>query len=440
MKQILAILAVLTLFSCNQSQQEKVKLTIIGENTANIQAMMSLEKDYEKKNPNVDLVFKPNTWEDAFNKSNQDFANGTGLYDIVMQYNFALSPFVKNGYVHTLDTLRSMVEESDLSFESDLYQNAWKELGYYYGPSADLIRVGYPFAINTMLLIYNKEMFEDSANQKRYEEKYGANLEVPTTWEALRNVADFFTDSEKGTHGICMQGDGSTGTWLYYEYVNYLFGMGGKVMNKDFGWQGDANTKIELDSPESLDALKFYLSLKPFNAGNYTNVEQFEQIQQMKTGKVAMSVIWSDVVYSTLKDENGFDNRFGYAPIPGDKSFFAGGAFFVNKDTKHPKEVAEYVVYLMQPETQVELAKLGLASPLKSTYTNAEVQELPYTAALKQSLDRGCYMLEAGPDADLIAQKITTYVQKCWLGELTPEEATSKMQEEISSERPALFN
>jgi len=399
------LIALLGFLACD-SEQEQVQITIIGEDTANIQAMMSLEDEKKKLNPN-----------------------------------FALTPFVKNDYVHGLDELKAEVPADKLQFEADMYSEAWKELGYYYGKDGEgLMKVGYPFAINTMFLAYNKEMFEDTANKAAYQTRYGQALEVPKTWQDLVKVAAFFTDPDKGTHGICMQGDASTGTWLYYEFVNYLYGMGAKVMDKQYGWQGDENTAIELNSPEALAALELYLSLKPYNAGNYTTTEQFEQTKQLKSGKVAMAIVWSDVVYSAMNENGKWDERFAFAPVPGAKSFFAGGSFFLNKKSKHSKEVMDYVVYLMQPENQVKLAKLGLASPLRSTYADAGVQELPYIAALKESLDRGCYMLEAGPDADLIAQKIDTYVQKAWLGELTPAEALNSMQEEITTERKELFN
>ncbi len=43
-----------------------------------MQSMMSIEKDYEKTHQHIDLAFKPNTFDDAFNKSNQDLSNYTG--------------------------------------------------------------------------------------------------------------------------------------------------------------------------------------------------------------------------------------------------------------------------------------------------------------------------------------------------------------------------
>ena len=123
--------ATIFLTSCNSCNKKQVTLTVLGENSSNLQAMEALKGDYEK-NSNVKIEFKPNTFEDAFSKANQDFANKTGLYDIVLQYNFSLSSFVRNGYVSNIDELSKGIPADQKSFESDLFPNAWQEVGYYY--------------------------------------------------------------------------------------------------------------------------------------------------------------------------------------------------------------------------------------------------------------------------------------------------------------------
>ncbi len=429
---------VLLLFSCNHP---KTKVTVLAESATSIQSMMALEKDYEAKNPEIDLDFKPNSFDDAFNKANQDFANGTGLYDIVMQYNFSLASFVTNKYVYPIDELIKNIPDSMKTFEQDLFPNAWKEVGFYKNldnPNGEMVKVGYPFASNTMFVCYNKELFEDEKQKADYKKKYNEDLQVPTTWQQFYQIAEFFTQPQNNTHGVCLQG--AVGGWLYYEWVNFLFGMDGKVMDKKYGWEGDGNTKVLLNTPEALKAAKYYYSLKPFNGGNFTNVDAYEQVKIMKEGKVAMSIIWSDLAYSLVtKPDKTFDNRFGFAPIPGDKSLLAGGSYFINKKSKNPEIAAKYIVDLMQPKTQIELTKTGLCSALKTVYDDKEIQKIPYSNALKNSLARGVYMLEAGIDATMISEKITANLQKMWNNELTPEQAIANMQKGIDAERASMY-
>lgn len=434
-------IATFFLTSCNSCNKKQVTLTVLGENSSNLQAMEALKGDYEK-NSNVKIDFKPNTFEDAFSKANQDFANKTGLYDIILQYNFSLSSFVRNGYVFNIDELSKDIPADQKTFESDLFPNAWQEVGFYYknpsNPSEGTMKVGYPFASNSMLLVFNKNMFENADNKTAYKKRYNEELSVPTDWEHYKRIAEFFTNPDKKTFGVCLQG--AAGGWLYYEYCNFLFGMGGTVFDKQRGWEGDAGTPIRITSPEAIAATNFYKSLKPYNAGNFTTIDATEQTKLLKNGNIAMGIVWSDYLYNFTFDENGtIDTRFGFAPIPGNKSALAGGSFYINKQSKNPQEAVKYVMSLMQKQNQIELAKRGLCSPLKSTYDDPEVQKIPYANALKTSLERGVYMFEAGPESDLVSQALTNYLQQFWDDNLTAEETLKKASEDISKGRVDIY-
>ncbi|WP_346755492.1 extracellular solute-binding protein [Splendidivirga corallicola] len=403
--------------------------------------MEELKGEYEKLN-NIQIEFKPNTFENALRKANQDFANKTGLYDIVLQYNFSLSSFVRNDYIFDINDLTKNFSNDQKNFESDLFSNAWQEVGYYYKNPSNILegttKVGYPFAANTMLLVYNKEMFENLDNKVAYTKKYNEELAIPRNWKQFRSIADFFTNPEKQTFGVCMQG--AADGWLYYEYCNFLFGMGGTVFDKQRGWNGDVNTPLKINSEEALNATRFYKSLKPFNAGNFITTDATEQIKLLKNGNIAMGIVWSDFLYSFVYDDSGStDNRFDFAPIPGQKSPLAGGSFYINKQSRNAREAVKYVMNLMQKPNQIELTKKGLCSPLKSTYDDPEVQKIPYISALKSSLDRGVYMFEAGPESDLVSQTLTNYLQQLWDDKVTVEQALLRAEKDIIEGRIEIY-
>ena len=403
---------IFTLESCETTQ-----LTILGEDSSNLQAFEALKNKYEKES-GVKLAFRPNTFEEAYEKANQDFIHQTGQYDIVMQYNFSLASYVRNNFVWTLDSLIQFATNPDTSFLKDKkFDFAWHEVGSYYrNPSnpqkGKIQRIGFPFATNTMLLVYNKRMFENQKNQDAFKKRYGRELTVPTDWEHFRQIAEFFT--KENTYGVCMQG---TGDWLYYEYCDFLYGMGGSIFEKEHGWEGDQNTPITINSKKAEDATRFYLSLKPYNKGDYFKTDATEQVRMILEGDVAMGLVWSDYLYGFLKSDKR-SSRFGYAPIPGDKSPIAGGCFYVNRNSKHPKEAIDFILYMMKPEVQAELALNGLCSPLKDTYKeNSQVmKKIPYAEALGKSLkDERCkYMYEAGLEAGMVSQIITNHIQRLW--------------------------
>lgn len=431
----------IVLTSC-APKEKQLTITIIGENASNLRALESLKEDYEKRN-NIEINFLAFSFDEAFNKANQDFANRTGLYDIVMQYNFSLSSFVRNKYIASIEELTQDIPKSKLDFENDLFLDAWKEVGFYYSnpndPEEGIVKVGYPFATNTMLLAYNKELFDNELFKKDYKAKFNEELAPPKTWEDYRNIAEFFTKPKENIYGVCLQG--ATGSWLYYEWCNFLFGMGGKVMDKERGWEGDINTPILLDSKEAIKAAEFYKGLKPYNKGDFFSIGAYEQLNLMKEGNVAMVIMWSDLAYDLIiQSDGGFDGRFGFAPIPGNVSGLAGGSFFINQYSKNKTECINYIVDVLQTHKQVELLKKGLCSANIKAYEDETVKNtIPFAEALKESLERGIYMFEAGPDADLISNRITKYLQMIWRDAISVEEGMMKLNEEVEKDRAILY-
>ncbi len=396
--------------SKNSSMDDKrIKLTVIGEDSSNLSAIAKIASDYEAIS-NVEINIVARSFEESFSKSNQDFINDTGLYDIVLQYNFSLSPYVTNNYVYSLDELEKKFDQPEENkVSSTLFDNAWKEVGYYKINGIEK-KISYPFATNTLLMIYNKEIFGDIKLAKNYKEKYGTKLIPPTTWQDFLSTSKFLSESNDYA-GIAMQG--ATGGWLYYEWATIFQGLNVKLMDKKHGWDSTIQTPINLNEKSAVNAMNFYYELYSTNKSSFFNVDQNEQIKLLKEGKAAMGFIWSDYIYGFFSDENGnFDKRFGFSTLPGNESPLAGGAFYINKSSSNPKEAYEFIKYLMKEENQLKLAKAGLCSPMKTIYSNNEIKKLPYIEALGKSLQRGTYAFEAGIDSDLINNSITQVIQK----------------------------
>ena len=445
-----ALIVAALISGCGKSSKE---IVILGEDSANINAMEQLRASFESTGT-TKLRFEKVSFDDAETKALQDFFNKTGNYDIVLQYNFLLSSFVRNEYVSPLAELKKGVSAEDLAFENDIFPVGWKEVGYYYkkpfSPDSEIEPIGYPFALNTMLLVYNKKMFADPQAKLAYADRHnGQALEPPRSWEDLQSVAEFFTtnkspgDRSLQTYGIVLEG--AADGWLYYEWMNFLFGQNGQLMNKQFGWMGGGNTPVLVDSPAAIAAAKAYLSLRAYNAGDFFTTKPEQQIERLMSGKVAMAIMWSDYIPDLIqlsKPEDKRDstaNDFGFAPIPGNVSMLAGGSFFVNKNSKNKDEAFRYIIHLMQKKSQVELAKKGLASPLDSVYDDPGVKSLPYAAALRASLRRGVYMNEAGPEANAIRSVIEKYIQAAWKNEIDVEVALRKAKAEIEASRDKVY-
>jgi multiple sugar transport system substrate-binding protein len=411
--QIIGFLTII--FSFFQSCNSEIK--ILGEDVHSTDALKACKQEFEAElESEIELTIIGNKYDLFVKKANQDLASKTGVYDIFLQYNTALSSYIRNDYTYTISDFSSKIPDEYNNIKDklskDIFPATWKEVGYYYADKGRRIEKEpyvFPFSANTMFLCYNKSFFENKTNKDKYKLKYNEELIPPETWKQFEQLAEFFTNDEAGTYGLSLQGESY---YIYWEWCNFAFGMGGGVMKKEQGWQGDENTPLIIASPETIEATKLYFRLKQYDGSkDFFSSNAKTQINDLKSGKVAMAIVWSDMAYELENSQNNFD--FGYVPIPGGKSMLAGGSFYINKNSKNPEEAMKLVLNLLSYENQKKLTEKGLCSPLRSVYEDSIIrQKISYASALKTSLDQGVYMLEAGPDSDAISVIISNSLQK----------------------------
>ncbi len=436
------ILFFISLWSCTNSDPTKTKtITIIGENSSNMYALQATAKEYIATS-NDSLIFNLLPYEDTLESIENYITQQERVNDIAFLYNFAFPEIINPHLVYDLDSLIQSEPKEKLAFREDIFPKAWEESGSYFhtvnGNQNKPTKINYPVSFNTMVLVYNKEMFANENYKNLYKQKYKKPLEVPTNWQDYYTVAEFFTNSKEHTYGVTMQGAGDG--YLYYEYCSFLFGMNGKVFDKTSGWQGNINTPIIIDNTQGLEATMFYKSLKPFNNGDFINVDGLQQRKYMKEGKTAMAIVWSDFLrFYAFNDHDVLDDRFGYTTIPGKISGLEAAYLWVNKKSQNPINAAKYVLYCLQKENQINLVKKGFCSPQQSVYDAPELANIPYLNAIKNSLQRGTYVFEYGPDVNVVSQAITNNIQKLWLNEISPKQALEKIKQEITLKRAATY-
>ena len=414
------------------------KLRLIGEDSSNLKAIQALFDGFEQSS-GLPVEAELLDFETMGKQADIDLSRqGSGRFDIVCQYNFALTPYVKNNYVLDVAALKKAAPGVDFAFESDILPNIWHELGYYAPanqPVSTARPIAYPFAANTMILVCNRKVLATPKIRSALDQAFGAGFTTPNSWEDLVRAALTISDADPFYKGIVLQG--AAGSWLYYEWMNFLFGVGGKVMSKPWGWASDLETPLQLRSPKTAQAAKLYLALKPANAGDFFAVDAVQQRDIMLEGKTAFAIMWTDYI-PDLALKNRED--FGFVPVPGRLSMIAGGSFFVSRKTSQPANVAALISYLMRPNIQKRLALTGLFPPTRTAMNDPDVLALPYMPAVRESHDRGVYMDEAGPDADVISTKITDVLQAAWKGEFGPEEVGPRAAAAILEARIQLVN
>ena len=409
----------------------KEAVVVFGEDSSNLKAYSSLKDEFTSKT-GIQLNFEGATFEQAVQKADADFRNGKGDYDIVLQYNFSLAPYVKNKYVAEIADVFSPSVLTDSHVNEGMFENALRETCFYYSNPEDSKsapkQFGFPFAANTMLLVYNKDLFEDVGLKQKFKNETGKDLVPPADWSDYMAVAEFFAKAQPDLKGVCMQGAGDG--WLYYELCNYLFSMGTGTSSKHYGWEEGA--PITIASPKNEEVLRYCKRLRAASSGDFFTIGASQQQEIMLQGKTAMALMWSDYVQPLASSKSP---RFGFAPVPGKISALAGGAFYINRKSRHIQAASQFVLYALAPENQTKLIEKGLCSALKSAYTEDVMSRVPYARALHDSLERGVFMFEAGSDAEIINSALTTWVQKFMRGEISEAEALNQAQAEVMAKR-----
>lgn len=396
-------LCLAAIVSCDRSQPPQsgpVEIRIIGEAYTPLQALASMKDRYEKDH-NVRIAVEQYEFETALEKVTLDASAKTGRYDIILQPHLALGRLVESGH---LEPIRPYLDDPKLhnpAFAPDkqIFEKFWKELSWYDGTL-----YGYPFTANTMYLWYRKDLLDDADHQRRFRAKYGYDLRVPDDWKQYRDVAEYFTDRDRGFFGTALQAKRHPALW--YEWLNFAYSFGGGVFEKQHAWE---TGPIIVDCPETIEATQYYHDLKPFCPPGTTEFTWDDVLAMMQQGKVFMVIMWSDAT-AALEDpkQSTVAGKMGYAMVPEGKAGrvaqIAGWSYLISKHSKHKADAYRFIEWMMLPENQIRQQLLGGASAVRQTYGDPDVQKLPFTKAYVDSLEAATSMSESIPQATQISE------------------------------------
>ena len=285
MKKIIALLLVvvmvLSLAACGAKKADDGKATVTmiaaqyGNETANWWA--DFEKKFEAANANIDLVVDVVSWNDIYTVVNTRIANGEQP-DLLNIDGFA--DYQADGL---LLPASEWVSEATYAkfFPSFLDQSV-----------VDGVVWAVPDLASARALYYNADILA------------AAGVEVPTTWEELKNVCAAIKayDPEIYPWGVDMTTDEGQACFAYYAWNN-----GG-----DFT---DANGNWVLNSAENAEAVNFIVSMVKEGLTNSdpTTETRYDLQEMFAAGKVAMMIGPNQI--SKYCEANGGIN-YGVASLP----------------------------------------------------------------------------------------------------------------------------
>ena len=268
---------------------------------------------------------------------------------------------------------------------------------------------GFPLAIETYALYYNKDLL----------------TEAPKTFEDLIKFGENFTDKSKNKFGIFWDIPN-----FYYAHM-FMAMDGGYVFGKD---GTDAND-IGLDNEGSIKGINKMLLLKSISVQNAGDVSYDAMTGLFAEGKVAAIINGPWGLEGAEKSGVNFD----VAPIPTfdgkhPASFSGIRTLLVNSYTKYPKAAQLFAEFATSDEMLIERFKMtNQLPPVKALIDAPEIVNHKYTKAFLEQAQYAVPM-PAIPEMGLIWEPAGAAVTDIWNGKVTAEEGLKNMTKIIKEQ------
>jgi multiple sugar transport system substrate-binding protein len=288
---------------------------------------------------------------------------------------------------------------------------------------------------------YRKDLFEDPQEKEAFKAKYKYDLDIPKTYDQLRDIAEFFTrpKADPPLYGIAM--------WLGKDYDSITMGFQ-QVMWCFGGSYGDEKTyKVEgiLNSDAGVKALEYYIALSKFAPPGSENYYWTECLTAFQQGTVATAMDYYAFFPGLLtEDKNPYAKSTGFFAAPGQtgpdgesRRFISigGQGMSVSLYSKHQEQAKAFIEWFCKDENQLKWAKLGGFSTSKKVLESEEFLTMnPYNPAFVESM---AYVRDfwAVPEyAELLQVS-----QNHWNAAVTGQETAKEAMDNVAKEHEAIF-
>lgn len=359
---------------------------------------------FRKQHPDVNVKFE------AFEAANYNtvlstaLAGGTGP-DIVQVRAYGTLGVGKPDYLVPLD--KAMVPEFANFPDSAIAAETMRADGKLYAV---------PFASQTMLIIYNKELFEK------------AGVMPPNTWDELVSVSK--TLKEKGINPF---GNGTATAWQNETIV-------GALLSSQIGKQFEQDVlagKADFTDARFVGALTKLNEIKDYFAPNFSGVDYAASQQLFAAGRAAMFAGGSFELANFLRQNPKLKLGIFASPVAkaGDQRLVAlyyDGGYAINAASKNKEAALKFLRFLGTPEFGTAFSNdLQNISPIKGVvFENPLLKEV---AALNQNAMSYIMLVNFRYQEPTGSVLLQSGVQKMLAGKATPAEVGAEVTKGIAT-------
>ena len=401
----IALVASAVLFCTGVAQAEK--LIIAGRDGGYAKALGMAVEMYKAKNPGLEVERLELPWGGLLEKATISLREKAGAYDVLMMDDTWAVEFMSEGWLADLDKLGGGVDEDFVKPARDVSRFPVGTGPYY----------AVPFVGNVELFAYRKDLLE----------KHGFGK--PSSWTDVVAAAKAVSENESGVSGVVYRG--TKGNPIVTGFLPILWAHGARIVGAD--------GKAQLDSDAALDALKLYLSLKPYAPKGVETYNSSEVRDALMQGTTAMAIelwpSWAPSLDDPAKSKVPGKIEIMAAPgqVQGPAPMLGAWLLGVPADAKNPKRGRNFIDFLTSVEVQKKLTlELGTPPTRASVYEDADViaKYRWYPAQVKA-------LQNAQPRPRItqwseVEAIMGDYLQLALIGEMDPKKALMEANKKIS--------
>ena len=280
----------------------------------------------------------------------RELIENAGLYDVVMTGGGDDNLWVKHkAHVKDLSKYLTSDESSQLILKDKFTYNGKL--------------VGAPQYYNFPMLFYRKDLFNSPTEQAAFKAKYGHDLAVPTTYDEMYQVAQFF-NRPPNLYGYFL---GGVDWSVYLDDTYFVYGLGGNY--------GDpTSNQLTLNSPQQKQAFDYINKFTKLNPPGWQTENFFDGDKLVQDGKVAMYQNWF-YIWTTF--QKTMPDKIGMAPLPTTKGAHLGSFVATIPDAApEPDNGGKFIQWMLSPTYQKEQAiETGDLPVLQSSLQDPDVRK-----------------------------------------------------------------
>lgn len=406
MNSILSRLGTAAILAAGLSQQAiAADLTFWSWRQEDRAAYQEIIADFNKLHPDVKIkfeAFEPTSYNTILSTA---LAGGKGPDIMQTRAYGGIEAIAKPGYLLALD--KTMVPELENIPADALAAETMREDGKVYAV---------PFATQTVLILYNKDLFKTHG------------IQVPETWDDLVAVAKAL--KAKGVQPF------ANGTATAWQNEILMGAIAPSIYGPQFNGDLVAG-KETFEDKRFVDAMAKIAELKDHFPTGFTGVDYPTMQQLFISGRAAMIAAGSFEIANFRRQNPKLDIGVMASP-PAAKgqprlvSLFVDGGYGINAKTEHKADAIKFIRYTATPRFGDLFAnKLGNISPIKGVKIEdgllAEVAKLNAQSTPYVMLVNFRYQEPTG------SALIQTNVQKMMAGQATPAQVGADVTKGIAT-------